>query len=74
MWMQYKKVKDVHAFRQLLQDVIIWLAYVVAFFGFVLTFHSVKYAAQVTESLDLYFSTTDNPQKYAAAWVDIQVQ
>ena len=66
-------MKDVHKFRQLLWDVIIWIAYLFAFFGFVLSFHSVKYAAQVTESLDLYFSTTDNPEKYAAAWVDIQV-
>ena len=74
MWTQYKKVKDVHRFRQLLWDVIIWIAYLCAFFGFVLSFHSVKYAAQVTESLDLYFSTTDNPAKNAAAWVDIQVQ
>ena len=50
-----------------------WSIYVVVFFGFVLNFHSVDQAAKVTKSLDLYFSTTDNPEKYSAAWVDIQV-
>ena len=54
-------------------DFIIWLPYVIVFLGFVCFFHSVGNAHRVTDSLDLYFSTTDNPDANAVSWVDIQV-
>ena len=70
---QYKKVKDIARLRQLIFDLFVWTLYLIFFFGFILSFHSIKTASEVTNGLDVYFSTTDNPDKNAAAWVDIKV-
>ena len=73
MCLQYKKVKDINQLRQLIFDLIAWTLYLIFFFGFIFSFHSIKTASDVTKGLDLYFSTTDNAAKSAVAWVDIQV-